>query len=362
MTLYILLVLMFASLYLVSAKEETAWHNQSLEVRKRLLIGFAVLLILLQSLRSHTVGGDLFDKYEGYYSIFGTMKWSQIIHYNDHEIGYVVFNKLAFIISNGNLQFLLFCISLCYHCSLFRLFYKYSKNIFLSIFLYIATSGFNTSMNELRSVLALSIVLYAIPFLFERKRFRFFLFVVVSSLFHRTSICFLYILVFTLIQNITIIVWINIIAAVVLYFSFGIIRNIISSILPRYAAYFLDINRTGGGEFLLILIILICFTVLFFTDKTDFLKEEIRVSTIILVCSSSLQVFSLYINFFSRIVSEMFGISIPILLPYFLIDNRLSGSDKVVLITFVILGFLLLYLHSLIVDGSLTVPYRFFFQ
>ncbi len=65
-----------------------------------------------------------------------------------------------------------------------KLYYNYSVDYFMSSYLFIASSSFVWMMGGTRQFLAVSIVLYGIDFLVERKSAKFLVLVLIASLFH----------------------------------------------------------------------------------------------------------------------------------------------------------------------------------
>ena len=69
-----------------------------------------------------------------------------------------------------------------------KLYYNYSIDYFMSSYLFIASSSFVWMMGGTRQFLAVSIVLYGIDFLVERKTAKFLILVLIASLFHISAI------------------------------------------------------------------------------------------------------------------------------------------------------------------------------
>ena len=69
-----------------------------------------------------------------------------------------------------------------------KLYYNYSIDYFMSSYLFIASSSFVWMMGGTRQFLAVSIVLYGIDFLVERKMTKFLILVLIASLFHISAI------------------------------------------------------------------------------------------------------------------------------------------------------------------------------
>lgn len=69
-----------------------------------------------------------------------------------------------------------------------KLYYKYSVDYFMSSYLFITSASFVWMMGGTRQFLAVTIVLYGIDFLVERKMIKFMILVLIASLFHFSAL------------------------------------------------------------------------------------------------------------------------------------------------------------------------------
>lgn len=69
-----------------------------------------------------------------------------------------------------------------------KLYYKHSVDYFMSAYLFIASTSFVWLMGATRQFLAVSIVLYGIDYIAERKAFKFLALVLIASLFHVSAL------------------------------------------------------------------------------------------------------------------------------------------------------------------------------
>lgn len=104
--------------------------------------------------------------------------------------GFFVFMSLLNHISE-NSQFLLLVSTVMITYFILATLIKYSPDLKLSVFLYIAAGSYAVSMNGLRQFLAASIIFFALPLLLKRKRLAYFLVIVFASTFHSSAIFFL---------------------------------------------------------------------------------------------------------------------------------------------------------------------------
>src|SRR5699024_11372248 len=69
--------------------------------------------------------------------------------------------------------------------------YKYSVNVVLFLFLFISLYLYLFSFNEIRQAIAMSILVMGFHLILERKFLRYFIVVLVATLFHETAILML---------------------------------------------------------------------------------------------------------------------------------------------------------------------------
>ncbi|WP_278650399.1 EpsG family protein [Rodentibacter pneumotropicus] len=140
--------------------------------------------------------------------ILGAIRYNvgtDYILYSNYQIPFVLDNKdvnfeflakevtkFGFLLSGQEHYQYIFAI---YHfICVFFVFYaikKQSKILSLSIFIYIFSGFYNFSLNGMRQAMAISIILYSMRFIFERKML-YVLVVIITSLFHKSAfICLL---------------------------------------------------------------------------------------------------------------------------------------------------------------------------
>jgi transmembrane protein EpsG len=85
-------------------------------------------------------------------------------------------------------QLMIFITAFITNVLIIGVFYKYSRMIELSIFVYITSGFFITSMNGIRQCLAAAIVFAATKFLFDGNWKRYFLVVLIATSIHETAI------------------------------------------------------------------------------------------------------------------------------------------------------------------------------
>lgn len=138
-------------------------------------------LILVAGLRYY-VGTD-YGTYRGIYSNAPNV----ILNKETSEIGFIILCKfLHYITSDPQIMFLVTSI-ITYTCIVITL--KNKSNVFeLSMYLFITTYMYYSSLNVLRQWIASAIIFTGIQFLIDRNWKKYFLIVIIASLFHTSAL------------------------------------------------------------------------------------------------------------------------------------------------------------------------------
>ncbi|MBM7037698.1 EpsG family protein [Vibrio ulleungensis] len=153
------------------------------------LIKYALLLVLILFLGlRHYVGTD----FPAYVDSFKSIDLG-LVKFQGKEIGFTYINyMLKFFFGLNYQSVFLFCsfITIAFISSTLSSFnsrFIYAFGLFLYVF-----SGFYTqSFNIVRQAMSMAIAIYSLRYVNERKFFSFYFFVVLSMLFHTTSVVFL---------------------------------------------------------------------------------------------------------------------------------------------------------------------------
>ena len=150
-------------------------------------------LIVIVGLRSVTLGADtkIYLDALHYYSGYPAdeVLGASLVWPYDFEPGYFLLTKICALFNLSDTAFLVL-IAVCIYAPVFIFIYKYSDNLFLSILVYFGLSLFAYSMGIFRQMIAISICLCALPFLFERKAVAFFGIIAFAATFHISSVLF----------------------------------------------------------------------------------------------------------------------------------------------------------------------------
>lgn len=151
------------------------------------------LLFLLSALRADTVGTDT-KNYIDFYNIYSKYSLSNL-HKALENAGMrdYVYYYTAWFFSRvfKNPQWWLGAVALFYSYSIGRLVMRESKNTAISILMFVSLEFFIFSVSGLRQTIAIGIVLFAYPYLKERKFVPFLLIVLLASCYHTTALIFL---------------------------------------------------------------------------------------------------------------------------------------------------------------------------
>ena len=228
-----------------------------------------MLFFLMAGLRGDTVGGDLKRYLPEFYSV-AKASFPNIFEAGHHEPGYLIYIKLLSLISPDSRMFLLGT-SFLSMIGPFVLFTRCSKNTAVSVLLYYAMGYYTNTFNNVRQSMALSLVFCVIPYLIERKFWRYLLGVVIATTFHYSAIIML--IIYPLSKNpITFKQWaifsVGSLAFVSMFF-FTFFRYLAVVFLEKYdpESIFDESDGSGYGLFVVYFFIFIVMSAYYFASK-----------------------------------------------------------------------------------------------
>jgi len=228
-----------------------------------IIIGILTLFLLL---RSTKVGIDT-KNYENIFNYCREKNIIELLTYERHEIGYKYYTKFISLFTNYHL---FLCItSVITMMGIYFFIKENSKNYFLSILLFITFNFYGYYFGILRQSIAISILLCGYKYVFEKKIWKFLLFVLLATLFHKTAFIFiiLYFIKYVHIDKRKLLIWIGIIVM-----SF-ISRQFILNFIINYVYKPADLTfYSGSGYKMLILLIGLGICCYFFQDRL--LKQD----------------------------------------------------------------------------------------
>ena len=140
-----------------------------------------IFLSIIIGFRGIEVGPDT-QTYEIIFENIGKHEF-----YTYPEPGWVLLNLFLFKIG-GSFHFMLWISSLIILYFVSKTVKRHSPNILFSLFLLYSLYFIFYSMNIVRQIVAVSIVLYAYTHLLKNKHLKFFIYIVLATLFHHTAI------------------------------------------------------------------------------------------------------------------------------------------------------------------------------
>lgn len=145
--------------------------------------GFIITFIIL-ALFSAVRDGIGVD-YRSYYNHIRLIQNGYTNHYM--EIG---FQKLVILVAyfSANPRWILIIMSVLTCYFYLKIFWKYSMNITISILIFLSWGYYFFTFNSVRTYFAQAVSLIGLMFLIEKKYFRFFLTIIIASLFHKTAL------------------------------------------------------------------------------------------------------------------------------------------------------------------------------
>lgn len=230
-----------------------------------LIISFLQMFIIA-AIRNIDVGTDL-QNYIPFYERCETYSWAQILEPGLKEYGYRIYNKVLSLLSISDQLFLTITAGI----SLIGVYYiikKYSKNYFLSTYIYIAFNFYIFIFSGLRQSIAMSIGMLSIKYIDERKFCKFLILILLASTFHMSA---LILLLMYFIKNIEV----KPKMLPIILFGYSILfimRKYIVSFIIRFVYSNYSITNTGNGYVYLLLLTIIVIGITLY--KKQFVKEN----------------------------------------------------------------------------------------
>lgn len=270
MIIYLALIVVWGTVYLF-IKELSNKYKYNWKLLYALISGG--LLLIVMGLRHYTVGVDI-GQYINNYNNYYTLQDLSLDIFKNDEYGFYFFNIILKKIGIGN-QGYIFIMSLIMILFFWNFYYKYSKNMFLSIFLHLTIGLFTMSMSGIRQTIAIGFVLVAFHYMIERKPIKFVILVFLAYTFHNSAIVFLpvyFLRNFRINQrNGTILV---LISSSLLIFRKLLVPIMEKFIPSRYSGYSLLSNAYPINPLLVLIAIMIPLVCLIFWDRIDRLESE----------------------------------------------------------------------------------------
>lgn len=360
---YIFIIFLTISYYLLDNNYTLCYSNKKiLRIKKNELFGiFACLgLICIFGLRDVSVGVDT-TQYHIRYEIAPYML--DIPSYQT-EFG---FNYLNYLFYSFGVSFQLYLFVIYSFISIVtvRFLCKYSKNVLLSIFLYITIGNFTMAMSGLRQTLAITIILIATELILEKKNIAVYIItVLLAYTIHNSAIIFLPVYLLGKLKLQRNIILITLITCILALVYRSVLPTAVTLFLPeRYTAYSLDSDYNMNPLVILVSILIPAFCLLVNNniDSTTGKYNQITTTFFLYSCINVFfTILTLNSNQLGRI-AYYFSISNMILIPMALdsIKDRLTKN----ILGIIIIAFCFAYFAVSTSGGTLQIDnYKFFWQ
>ena len=366
MQIYYLLIVTLLIIYMIINKIQ-----YKLDFNKKMVFVLisCILLIIISSFRSNSIGADM----DVYLQIFESSKNKSMIDiissglsldhflssemYNGfYETGYILFNKMVSIISDSDFAFKLSC-SLFVNIPVCFMIYKYSKDELMSMLLFILLGYYTQSFVIIRQYMALSMIIIALHFLIESEDAKFYTFVFIAFLFHKTAIVFLIVKLLKSYWDI-IIKYIKFIC-IALSILFVLANPILKFFIMNFYPFYSDKIVFGEGLNLLIFMLIILLFSLYIGKKNGYDLKKFDAFFVLVVVGVVIQLFTVHFSLLNRL-ALYFQFFMIIYIP-----NSLSFIKKYKFLTnFIVLFVFLLYFSYLLIfnDSGQVKNYEMLFK
>lgn len=330
-------------------------------INKTLIYFSFILIILISALRSPSVGTDSLVYFNEYFKIDPTnsLITNIILNLGNFEPGFITINHIFIKFNQSYTTVLIF-----YYTIIWTLIYKSfkdcKKHIHLVIFFFITHFLFFT-FNGFRQAIATAIILFSLNYFVQKKYIHFVLLIIISSLFHYSSLVMLLVFLLKKENKISNLKW-SIFFILSIFFPINLLLILvvkITSLLPYYGTYLGrdDFYIKSGFSFGVLYQFILGFVLLFYSNKVIKTEKQRLFFKLSLFGNIFYNLF--YSNFFiNRIVIYFLFIQ---LVCFIYIFQYLIENKKYTQLTFLSIIFCLVFIYKILVNDSGVTPYLFNF-
>jgi len=335
------------------------------------------IFTIISAFREGSIGNDTWNYLVTFQDISNSDTLSSFIP--RFEPGYIYLNKIISLIFD-NSQSLLIVTSIIIMTGFGIFIYKYSRTPWLSVFLFFTIGYFNSSLNIIRSSLALVTILYSYDFLKKRSFIKFATLVIIASLFHRTAIIFLIAWPVARLNFNTKNVLVFVSMTFLAYALFPVIFIQLLKIFPVYQYYIGSTYLEGGVRLASIISFLIGLTIILFglystlksqnkiqtsknipNIKHNFINND-KIMMKLIVIGISITFISFNFPLLNR-VGDFFLVFSIVYLPNKIID--LKNKKLIIIFTYLVVVLFFVYSTATLIlrpEWNSIYPYQFFWQ
>lgn len=245
--------------------------------------------------------------------------------------------------------------------ALIKLYYKYSTSFVYSVLLFFLSMSFTYMMGGIRQFLAVSLIIFASDYIFEKKFFRFLIIFFIAYNIHATALIWL--IGFFVVQgkpwNLRVIILI--LSTVAVVFFIDAFTDILSDALvgTDYEGATEQFAKDDGSSYIRTIIFAIPVVISFWKRKEIEEKNQKHIFVMI-NCSVMCVVISLLANFTSGILIGRFPIYFSLfnyaLLPW-MFENIFEGKSKIIIKFACLCGYICFAYYNINMCYYNTMPY-----
>lgn len=346
------------------------FNERNLKIKKKIyFILVYIPLILVSGLRGINVGTDTSLFHQWFYaannidirpSLFLTLSDGSALEFGFVYICYL-FNTFSI-----NVQVLIFLVSALTIGGIGYGFYRYSKSLWLSTFLFIALYSYQETFNMARQAIVVMIMFNAYGYLRDNFRLKYFITIIVSMFFHFTALVYM---MFVLLMPIKMRKIILLMAMFfVIFCMWDMIVYFSGDIAPKYLHYInseYTASRSFGPGIIQIIGIMFFIGITWILNKNKKFnlieKKEVNICNTFMLFSM-IEIIGQYIVPLLARFNPYCFIYIDLLIPLILSKlTNISMFTKYIIYVFIVLCGFIYCIYSMYLGKHEVVPYNFCF-
>lgn len=329
--------------------------------KKQFCFIVGLTFILVTGLRGPNVGSDTVVYYLDYKAMLN-LSWERLMELEKRDVAFYVMTWLLSRVTGGSFVTLTLIVAVTFYYPVMKLIYRHSDAPALSCLILMAFNFFQFSMTGMRQTMAFGfVILFFLTLHEERVSWkRAVLFIILATLFHRSSLIALLYPVIRYISKKGDIAKLSIVLIPIAFVFRSAIVNSMSGIFEELGFDYLASDSAGAGlTTFLVYVLLTVGTLLMRTGKSD---GELSATEIFLfaVVGTSLQSLVMVNSVFFR-VAWYFAIFFTILIPRFL-KRGIFARAEMKMLRVLAYGAILFMYFAITKGSAYVIPYEFFFQ
>lgn len=313
------------------------------------------LLLFFTGFRAETVGIDT-PEYILWFKEFNTLGWERTFHTKkDIEFGYLIICYIVSCISKNSfvLIFVVSFIILVLHLSFLKM---NSKNLFVSIILYLSFNHFFTSMSSWRQYIAMGIVFFIYPLLLKKKYLFSLLLMFIGFFFHYSTLLFDFaiIIAYVFSRKKIYVLFFLLFCVIIAPKIFVFIFNSFIEKMPKYAFYESHLVSGSVGRLRTIYIIIEICIILYVLKNKSVKYRNINMMSIMLTFSILCGLLGSSIPLIFRL-GYYFDYFLLLIIPELMVVRNKNSTG---IQSFFTCFFFLFYFYLILTNSAGILPYR----